>query len=87
MPPPSNLYAVGGQNLKSVEVLNGTRWSPGPDLTTIRAGAGLASHNGQLYAVGGDKSGVILNSVEVLTGTSWVTGPSLITARRYLGLA
>jgi hypothetical protein len=88
------LYAVGGISsavkavLNSVEVLDGTSWSPGPDLTTARLGFGLASYDGSLYAVGGfDKDNNFLKSVEVFDGTSWSAGPSLTTARRDVGLA
>ena len=73
---------VGGRYLSSVEVLNGTSWSAGPELTTARIYFGLASHDGLLYAVGGWDGSTRLSSVEVSDGTSWSAGPDLPIVRR-----
>ena len=64
------------------------RWW-GFSVEVSQLGFGLASHNGQLYAVGGQNAlFATLNSVEVFNGTSWSTlETSLATARRRLGLA
>jgi len=91
------LYAVGGDEMNSVEVFDPVvnRWTAGPPMKTARpvgwTDFGLAPFGGSLYAVGGwaDADSQGSASVEVLSlgANGWQMGPSLRTGRFSHGLA
>ena len=77
---------------KSVEMYNSEtiRWSPVADMNYCRRNAGVISHNGVLYVIGGDDGTSNLASVEMYNSKtdSWtVLAANMTIGRSYTGVS
>ena len=75
--------------LASVETYNpeANTWSPAPDMSAHRSGAGVAILEGQLYAVGGHDGPLVRKSVEGFNPLTqkWTSVADMCLCRRNAG--